>query len=76
MKNISLMRFLAYSFEGIFALILCRENPQQTSNISEKPNLGFVLKNTLNKKVLRQFVTEYRKIGAYRLKTISKTPTW
>ena len=70
------MRFLAYSFEGIFALILCRENPQQTSNISKKPNLGYVLKNTSNKKFLRLFIAEYQTIGAYRLKTISETPTW
>ena len=76
MKNISSMRFLAFSFEGIFALILCRENPQQTLNISENPNLGYVLKNTLNKKNLRWFIAECRKIGAYRLKTISKMPTW
>jgi len=76
MKNISSMRFLAFSFEGIFSLILCRENPQQTSNISKKPNLGYVLKNTSNKKVLRLFIAEYQTIGAYRLKTISETPTW
>ena len=70
------MRFLAFSFDGIFPSSFIEKIYPTFKNISENPNFDVVLKNTIDKKFFYKLRAGYRKFSVNELKTISNTPTW
>ena len=63
-----------HSMEYLSWYIIEKVN-KRLQNIGKNPNLVDVFKNTLNKRVTCKLISEYQRINAYELKTISNTPT-
>ena len=76
LKNISSMRFLVLSFDGIYALILYWKSIQKASNSKQISNFKLRVEKHIGYVSLMKIHCKLSEIRAFSLKTISNMPTW